>query len=136
MEDKNIRILIVDDFEMVRVLLKNALNDLGFFNLEEAENGRIALEKLKDGFLNKKPFSIIFCDWTMPEVTGMEVLEHCRNAESFKDLPFIMVTAEAEQDSVVRAIKAGATDYLVKPISPEILEKKIKKILSRLSKPA
>lgn len=133
MDPKSIKILIVDDFEMVRILLKNALNELGFFNIDEAENGAIAVEKLKAAFGAFTPYSVIFCDWTMPVMTGLEVLSFCRNDESFKNLPFIMVTAEADQDSVVRAIKAGANEYLVKPISPEILEKKVKKILSKIS---
>lgn len=133
MDPKDVRILVVDDFEMVRILIKNALNDLGFVKIDEAENGAIAIEKLKEGFNNFTPYSIIFCDWTMPVMTGLEVLSFCRKDESFKSLPFIMVTAEADQDSVVKAIKAGANEYLVKPISPEILEKKVKKILSKIS---
>ncbi len=132
MSKSELKILVVDDFEMVRVMLKNALNDLGFYHIEEAEDGVKALEMLNESFISGEPYSIVFCDWTMPEMTGIEVLENCRRSEALKALPFVMVTAESEQESVVRAIKAGATDYLIKPISPELLEKKVHKILSKL----
>lgn len=133
MDGNKVKILVVDDFEMVRIMLKNALNDLGFHRIDEAEHGKIAMEMLTEAHAVGHPYSIIFCDWTMPEMTGIEVLETCRKSEKFNLLPFVMVTAESEQESVVRAIKAGATDYLVKPISPELLEKKVHKILSKLS---
>ena len=136
MSDNKVKILVVDDFEMVRVMLKNALNDLGFHNVEEAAHGKLALSMLLEADVIGDPFGIVFCDWTMPEMTGIEVLETCRSTDAFKDLPFVMVTAESEQESVVRAIKAGATDYLIKPISPELLEKKVHKILSKLSSSA
>ncbi len=136
MSKSNVKILVVDDFEMVRVMLRNALNDLGFHHIEEAEDGVKALEMLNESFISGEAYSIVFCDWTMPEMTGIEVLENCRRSEALKNLPFVMVTAESEQESVVRAIKAGATDYLIKPISPELLEKKVHKILSKLSSSA
>ncbi len=136
MDNNHVKILVVDDFEMVRVMLKNALNDLGFHHIEEAEHGKMALTMLSEAHISGKPYSIIFCDWTMPEMTGIEVLEQCRKIEELKSLPFVMVTAESEQESVVRAIKAGATDYLIKPISPEMLEKKVHRILSKLSEAA
>jgi two-component system chemotaxis response regulator CheY len=129
----DIRILLVDDFDMVRIMLKNSLADLGYNQVEEAENGRVALAMLKDAHAAGKPYSIVFCDWNMPEVTGIEVLESCRSMGQFKELPFVMVTAEAEQAFVVRAIRAGATDYLVKPIAPDVLEKKINKLVSKVS---
>lgn len=134
--NSKVKILVVDDFEMVRMMLINALNDLGFYQIEEAEHGVMALDMLKASHAAGHPFSIVFCDWTMPEMTGIEVLENCRKNEDLKLLPFVMVTAESEQESIVRAIKAGATDYLIKPISPELLEKKVYKILSKLSSSA
>ncbi len=129
--DNKMKILLVDDFEMVRMMLRMALSDLGFTNIEEAENGRVALARIKEADSQGTPFGIIFCDWSMPEVTGIEVLEALRGQQAFKSLPFVMVTAEAEQDCVVRAIRAGANEYLIKPISPEILTKKITKIFSK-----
>lgn len=130
---KNPKILLVDDFEIVRLMLKNALGDLGFTDIEEAEDGRVAMTKLVEAHMAGKPFALVFCDWNMPEMTGIEVLEACRTTPEFAALPIVMVTAEAEQESVVRAIRAGATDYVVKPIAPDVLERKVNKILSKLA---
>ena len=123
------KILLVDDFEMVRMMLRKSLNRLGYQDIEEAKDGVEAWDKLSQAKTGGKPFGMIFCDWSMPEMNGMEVLEKCRSSKEFKDLPFIMVTAEAEQAGVVRALKAGANEYLIKPISAELLQKKIDKIL-------
>jgi two-component system, chemotaxis family, chemotaxis protein CheY len=133
MRGKQIRILIVDDFEMVRVMLKNTLNDLGHENIVEAEDGRVALSKLKEAHDSRQAFHLVFCDWNMPEVTGIEVLESCRAQPAFADLHFVMVTAEADQESVVRALRAGASDYIVKPISAEVLERKINRVIAKLT---
>ena len=130
-ELKKQRILLVDDFEIVRLMLKNALSDLGFKEVDEAEDGRQAMGKLMEAFAAGKPYSIVFCDWNMPVMTGIEVLEACRSTPEFAQLPIIMVTAEAEQESVVKAIRSGATDYVVKPIAPDVLERKVNKILSK-----
>ena len=130
---KNPRILLVDDFEIVRLMLKNALSDLGYTDVEEAEDGRVAMTKLTEAQAAGKPYAMVFCDWNMPEMTGIEVLEACRGTPEFAQLPIVMVTAEAEQESVVRAIRAGATDYVVKPIAPDVLERKVTKILSKLA---
>ena len=136
MRNGHVKILVVDDFEMVRVMLINALGDLGFDNIDQAEDGQMAMTLLSQAYESGEPYSIVFCDWSMPEMTGIEVLETCRASDEFKTLPFVMVTAESEQESVVRAIKAGATDYLIKPISPELLEKKVHKIISKISSAA
>ncbi|MGZ3770807.1 MAG: response regulator [Bdellovibrio sp.] len=130
------KILLVDDFEMVRVMLRNTLEGLGYTDIEEAEDGRVALVKIKEAQKNSIPYEMVFCDWNMPDVTGLEVLESCRGQLEFKSLPIVMVTAESERQQVVRALKAGATDYIVKPVTPEILEKKINQIIARLNKKA
>lgn len=130
---KNPKILLVDDFEIVRLMLRNALGDLGFTDIEEAEDGKTAMLKLVEAHGAGKPFALVFCDWNMPEMTGIEVLEACRTTPEFATLPIVMVTAEAEQESVVRAIRAGATDYVVKPIAPDVLERKVNKILAKLA---
>lgn len=128
------KILLVDDFEMVRVMLKNILTELGHSDIEEAGDGREALVKIKEAWLNKVPFEMVFCDWNMPDVSGIDVVETCRGMAEYKDLPIVMVTAESERSQVIRALKAGATDYIVKPVAPEILEKKINLILDRINK--
>lgn len=133
---KNCRILLVDDFEIVRLMLRNALNELGYTDIEEAEDGRMAMMKLVDAHTAAKPFNMMFCDWNMPEMTGIEVIEACRSTPEFSQLPVIMVTAEAEQESVVKAIRAGATDYVVKPIAPDVLERKLQKVLAKVNKAA
>lgn len=130
---KNPKILLVDDFEIVRLMLRNALADLGYTEVEEAEDGRVAMTKLIEAHTAGKPFNLVFCDWNMPEMTGIEVLEACRTTPELSAIPIVMVTAEAEQESVVRAIRAGATDYVVKPIAPDVLERKVNKILAKLS---
>lgn len=136
MEPKNVRILLVDDFEMVRMLLEDSLKKLGFSQIDQAEDGREALVKINEAHSSGKPYSIVFCDWVMPDVTGIEVVKACRANPNHKDLCIIMVTAEAEQESVVSAIAAGTSDYIVKPFSPEILEKKIARIMSKFVKKA
>lgn len=131
-----LKILIVDDFEMVRTMLRNGLKDLGYTNYSESENGKDAWHKLEEAHHSNQPFQMIFCDWNMPEMSGLELLEKCRADEKYKNVPFIMVTAEAEQDYIVSALRSGATDYVIKPFSPEMLEKKLNRALTKLAKPA
>lgn len=124
-----LKILVVDDFEVVRSMLKNALLDMGVSHVDEAGDGRDALAKIESAHAAGKLYDVIFCDWNMPEISGLEVIEACRSKPEFKDLPIIMVTAEAEKENIVKALKAGATDYIVKPIAPPLLETRLKKIL-------
>lgn len=133
MSGKDQKILLVDDFEMVRVMIRNALTDLGYKNIDDAQDGRVALAKLKEANLGGSPYTLVFCDWNMPEISGIEVLEACRNHPDFRTLPIVMVTAEAEQESVVRALRAGANDYIVKPIAPDVLERKVNRILAKIA---
>ena len=130
---KTTRILIVDDFEIVRIMLRNALANLGHSDVDDAEDGKIALQKIQAAEFEGKPYTIVFCDWNMPHMTGIEVLEAVRKNPHYAKLPIVMVTAEAEQKQVVQALRSGATDYIVKPIAPEILEKKVNKILSKIN---
>jgi two-component system, chemotaxis family, chemotaxis protein CheY len=132
-ETQKPRILIVDDFEIVRIMLRNALANLGHTVVDEAEDGKIALQKIQAAEFEGNPYTMVFCDWNMPNMTGIEVLETVRKNPVYAKLPIIMVTAEAEQKQVVQALRSGATDYIVKPIAPEILEKKVTKILSKLA---
>jgi two-component system, chemotaxis family, chemotaxis protein CheY len=129
----NPKILVVDDFEMMRFQLKKELAAMGYSNVTEAPDGTAAMDALLAAS-DEKPFDIVFCDWNMPKATGLEVLEFCRNLPVYQKLPFVMVTAEAEQEAVVKAIKAGASDYIVKPIAGEALQTRVKSIFSRLLK--
>ena len=133
MESK-LKVLIIDDFEMVRMMLNNSLKLMGVHNYHDSENGAEAWKKLENARNSNDPFNFIFCDWNMPEMSGIDFLSKCRNSEHYKSIPIIMVTAESEQNQIVEALKKGATDYIIKPISPEMLEKKVKKAIHRHTK--
>ena len=94
--ENRLRILIVDDFETVRLFLRNALNQIGIENINEAGDGREALQMIQEYKKSGEPFEMIFCDWNMPEMTGLELLQELRKTAEFKTLPFVMVTAESE----------------------------------------
>ena len=126
--NSNIRILVVDDFSPMRKALREALEMLKFTNIEEAENGFIALEKL-----DAAKFDLVISDWTMPEMDGLELLEKIKATEKHKHIPVMMVTAEAAQKNILKAIKAGAANYIVKPITVRTLLTKIEKIFSPTS---
>ena len=121
--DLSMKILVVDDFSTMRRIIKNILKQIGFTNIDEAENGQAALAKIGDG-----SYDFVISDWNMPEITGIELLKQVRANEATKDLPFLMVTAEAKKENVVEAVKAGVNNYIVKPFTAEILQEKISKI--------
>lgn len=123
----NMKILCVDDFSTMRRIVKNILKQLGFENVEEAENGAEAYEKLKGG-----GFGFLVTDWNMPVMDGLGLLKKLRADPELKDLPVLMVTAEAEKDKVVAAIQAGVNNYIVKPFTAETLKEKMDKIFDKL----
>jgi two-component system chemotaxis response regulator CheY len=129
--NKPLRILLVDDFEMIRSLLKQALKQLGYTDLSEAVDGEDALAKITQAKTDGQNFDIVFLDWNMPKMTGIEVVQKCKGNEELKDIPFIMITAEREQKNVVAALKAGVSDYVIKPFSPKQLGSKIERILNK-----
>lgn len=123
MTDLKMRILIVDDLATMRRIIKNALKQLGFLNVEEAEDGQLALNKLRLG-----GFHFVISDWNMPNMSGIDLVKAIRQDPALKIIPFIMLTAQAEQKHVMEAIQAGANTYMVKPFTAEILKEKIDKI--------
>jgi two-component system chemotaxis response regulator CheY len=125
--DKHIRILVVDDFATMRKVIRNLLKQVGYENIVEAEDGAIALKTLKS-----KTIDLVISDWNMPNMTGIELLKAVRADEDLKATPFLMVTAEALQDNVIAAVKAGVSNYIVKPFTAEILNEKIMKILDKV----
>ncbi len=125
--DKNIKILIVDDFTTMRKVIRNLLKSVGYENIIEAEDGAIALRTLKN---NEVDF--IISDWNMPNMSGLELLKAVRADNELSKTPFLMVTAEALQDNVIAAVKAGVSNYIVKPFTAEVLNSKIEKILENL----
>lgn len=126
-----LKILLVDDFELVRMMLRNSLKELGFNNVYDASDGKSALHKLQEAVSEGSPYHVVFCDWNMPNMNGMELLEHCRKIPDLANLDFIMVSAEADQKQVFKALQNGASDYIIKPITHGILDKKVHKILKK-----
>ncbi|AEH23406.1 response regulator receiver protein [Thermodesulfobacterium geofontis OPF15] len=120
----NIKILVVDDFATMRKIIKNILLQLGFKDILEADDGTTALELLK-----KQKVDLIISDWNMPKMPGIELLKAVRSNEELKDIKFIMVTAEAQKENVIEAIKYGVNQYVVKPFTPETLKEKLEKVL-------
>lgn len=119
----NIRILVVDDFSTMRRIIKNILRQLGFNNVVEADDGTTAWD-----VLNKDRIEFIISDWNMPQMTGIDLLRKVRASEEFGDLPFLMVTAEAQQENIIEAVQAKVSNYIVKPFTPEVMKQKIDKI--------
>lgn len=125
--DKNMKILIVDDFSTMRRIVKNLLRDLGFTNTQEADDGNTALPMLKGG-----GFDFLVTDWNMPGMTGIELLKAVRADPQLADLPVLMVTAESKRDQIVEAAQAGVNGYVVKPFTAITLKEKIEKIFERI----
>ncbi|OPX56796.1 response regulator [Oceanospirillum multiglobuliferum] len=125
--DKNMKILIVDDFSTMRRIVKNLLRDLGFTNTHEADDGLTALPMLETG-----NFDFLVTDWNMPGMTGFDLLKTCRADPKLKSLPILMVTAEAKREQIVAAAQAGVNGYIVKPFTAAVLKEKIEKIFERI----
>ncbi len=125
--DKNMKILIVDDFSTMRRIIKNLLRDLGFNDTTEADDGQTALPMLQTG-----KFDFLVTDWNMPGMDGLTLLKNVREDEKLKDMPVLMVTAEAKREQIVIAAQAGVNGYIVKPFTAATLKEKIDKIFERL----
>lgn len=124
--DKNMKILIVDDFSTMRRIIRNLLRDLGFTNTHEADDGTTALPMLQGG-----DFDLLITDWNMPGMNGIDLLKSVRADEALGSLPVLMVTAESKRDQIVEAAQAGVNGYVVKPFTVGTLEEKISKIFER-----
>jgi len=125
--NKNMRILIVDDFSTMRRIVKNLLGDLGFTNTAEAEDGNSALAALR-----ASSFEFVITDWNMPGMTGIDLLRSIRADDKLKHLPVLMVTAEAKREQIIEAAQAGVNGYIIKPFTAQTLEEKLGKIFERL----
>jgi two-component system chemotaxis response regulator CheY len=124
--DVKMKVLVVDDFSTMRRIVKNILKQLGFENILEADDGMSALDVLRS-----QSIDFIISDWNMPRLSGMELLKAVRTSEEWKDLPFLMVTAEGQKENVIEAVKAKVSNYIVKPFTPDTLAEKIKKIFEK-----
>ena len=127
MSDKNMRFLVVDDFSTMRRIVRNLLKELGFTNVDEAEDGQVALHKLKNG-----QFEFVVTDWNMPNMDGLELLKTIRGDDALKHIPVLMVTAEAKKENIIAAAQAGASGYVVKPFTAAILEEKLNKVFEKM----
>ena len=125
--NKDMQILVVDDFSTMRRIIKNLLRELGFNNTAEADDGSSALPMLQSG-----KYEFLITDWNMPKMPGIELLRAVRSDPKLATLPVLMVTAEARRDQIVEAAQAGVNGYVVKPFSAETLQEKIDKIFERI----
>jgi two-component system chemotaxis response regulator CheY len=123
------KFLVVDDFSTMRRIVKNLLKELGFTNVQEAEDGVDALSKLRGGY-----FDFVVSDWNMPNMTGIDLLRAIRADATLKHLPVLMVTAEAKRENIIEAAQAGASGYVVKPFTAATLDEKLKKIFLTMKK--
>ena len=131
MPDMKMKFLVVDDFSTMRRIVRNLLKELGFLNVDEAEDGAIALGKL-----TSEPFDFVVTDWTMPNMDGLTLLQQIRANPQLKHLPVLMITAEAKKENIVAAAQSGASGYIVKPFTAATLSEKLNKIFEKLEKEA
>ena len=129
--DKNMRILVVDDFSTMRRIVKNLLGDLGYANVTEADDGKTAWPLLQAG-----QFDFVITDWNMPGMTGIDLLRSIRADARIGKTPVLMVTAEAQREQIIEAAQAGVSGYIIKPFTAQTLKEKIDKIFQRLSEAA
>lgn len=122
--DKNMNVLIVDDYKTMLRIIRNLLKQLGFNNVDEATDGSMALQMLRVG-----SYGLVISDWNMEPMTGLQLLREVRADAKIKDVPFIMVTAESKTENVVAAKEAGVSNYIVKPFNAETLKTKMSSVL-------
>ncbi|WP_026301303.1 chemotaxis response regulator CheY [Colwellia piezophila] len=126
--DKNMKVLVVDDFSTMRRIVKNLLRDLGFTNIQEADDGSTALPMLQGG-----DFDFVVTDWNMPGMQGIDLLKAIRADASLSHIPVLLITAEAKKEQIVMAAQAGVNGYIVKPFTAATLKNKLDKIFERLA---
>jgi two-component system, chemotaxis family, chemotaxis protein CheY len=124
--DKSKPVLIVDDFKAMRRIVRQCLRDIGFVELDEAEDGKIALQ-----LLQKKNYQLIISDWNMPNMMGIDLLKAVRSDARLKAIPFLMLTAESQKENVLEAARAGVSNYIVKPFNSGDLESKLELIFAK-----
>ena len=131
MADPKMKFLVVDDFSTMRRIVRNLLKELGFTNVDEAEDGVVALQRL-----NSAQFDFVVTDWNMPNMDGLTLLQTIRQTPHLKHLPVLMITAAAKKDNIIAAALAGASGYIVKPFTAGTLAEKLEKIFEKLGKKA
>ena len=131
MSDPKLKFLVVDDFSSMRRIVRTLLKELGYTNVDEAEDGAIALQKL-----NSTTFDFVVTDWNMPNMDGLALLQTIRRTPQLKHLPVLMITAEAKKENIIAAAQAGASGYVVKPFTAVTLAEKLQKIFEKMGRPA
>lgn len=126
-DPSKIKFLVVDDFSTMRRIVRNLLKELGFTNVDEAEDGAVAWQKLQGG-----GFDFVITDWNMPNMDGLTLLQTIRGDANYKVLPVLMITAEAKKENIIAAAQAGASGYIVKPFTAATLNEKLTKIFEKL----
>jgi len=124
--DRKMPILVVDDFSTMRRIVRNCLKVIGFDNVTEAEDGKIAFDKLQ-----ANEFKFVISDWNMPNMMGIDLLKAVRADPKLKAMPFLMVTAESQKDNIIEAAKAGVNQYIIKPFTADILQVKIEAVFAK-----
>jgi two-component system chemotaxis response regulator CheY len=125
--DKQMRILVVDDFASMRQIVRKSLSALGFDNVSEAAGALDAVRKIEGG----EEYDFIISDWNMPNMTGLELLTYIRGSERMGRVPFLMITGEAQRENIIQAAKAGASQYIVKPFTADALQQKLDSIFNK-----
>jgi len=125
------RFIVVDDFATMRKIIKKVLTELGYSNIDEAEDGAKALPMIQEAAKSGKGYHCIISDWNMPNMQGIDLLKACKADGALKNTPFMLVTAEGEQKQIVEAAQAGVSDYVVKPFNAQTLKEKLQKVYDR-----
>lgn len=127
------KFLVIDDFATMRKIIKKVLNELGYTNVQEADDGSTAWPLIQDAHTKGEPFQFVISDWNMPQMQGISLLKNCRTDPRFKDLPFMLVTAESEQKQILEAAKAGVSNYVVKPFNSVTLKQKLEQVYAKVA---
>ena len=121
----NLKVLIADDHFLIRQFVRNTLQESKITNVQTAADGNEAIDLVQKAHDINQSYDVVFLDWNMPTISGLEVLSYFRAKPEYSDTAFVMLTAESEQQNIMKAIKAGATSYIIKPVSPSDLSKKL-----------
>lgn len=131
MFSQDAKFIVIDDFATMRKIIKKVLTELGYSNIDEAEDGAKALPMIQQSVASGQPYQCIISDWNMPNMQGIDLLKACKADDSLKAIPFMLVTAEGEQKQIIEAAKAGVSDYVVKPFNALTLKEKLQKVYDR-----
>lgn len=130
------KFLVIDDFATMRKIIRKVLSELGYNNVEEADDGSAAWPMIQEAHTKGEPFGFIISDWNMPQMQGIDLLKHCRGDARFKALPFMLVTAESEQKQILEAAKAGVSNYVIKPFNSSTLKQKLEQVYTKVNTPS